>query len=91
MKEIRMKSGRVAMVDDDLYDTLNQYHWNDGYNSYAVCRLPAQDGLPAQSVPMHQAVAGISLYGLVVDHVNTRIEPGFFVRMPNWLRKNRYG
>lgn len=73
MKEIPLTQGKVAIVDDEHYEYLNQWKWRvtkhgDGFHAARnVCWN--LNGKPRQrSVKMHRVIAGIS--GFEVDHIN---------------------
>lgn len=47
MKEIQLTQGKVALVDDEDFDRVNQFKWHahfDGWNWYADRALPRKDG-----------------------------------------------
>lgn len=56
MKEIHLTQGKVAMVDDENFEHLNQYKWcaaHDGYNWYAKRTLLRTKG---KMVYMHREI-----------------------------------
>ena len=61
MKEIQLIPNKVALVDDEDYEYLNQWKWRTrkcGYTYYAVCK-----GV----VFMHREIMYISK-GIIIDH-----------------------
>lgn len=70
MKEIKLTRGRVALVDDEDYDYLNQWKWHllkDKNNYYAVritCINKVKSGIRMHRVIMRTPPE------LVVDHID---------------------
>ncbi len=69
-REIGLTQGKVAVVDDDDFDCLNQYKWqahnNYGYGWYAVrCSY----GPRKRTIFMHRQVLGLRR-GKLADHIN---------------------
>lgn len=64
MKEIQLTRGRVALVDDEDYERLNQYKW---------CVLPGRRTIYARRKGnpslMHHYIMG-KIKGLEIDHIN---------------------
>jgi hypothetical protein len=63
MKYIKLTKGHRAMVDDDLYDWLNQWKWyykeqSDGHGGYAARTLNAVWGgpWPNKTLRMHELI-----------------------------------
>ena len=70
MKEIKLTQGKVALVDDDMFEELNQFKWQavKNYNMfYARRSLPRINGKRPQ-ILMHHEIIGRSSKGLVADH-----------------------
>lgn len=63
-KEIELSQGFKAIVDDDVYDELNQYKW--------CVHLMRRDGkaYATRLLRLHHAVVGHPPKGYVVDHIN---------------------
>lgn len=66
MKEIPLTQGKVAMVDDTLYDYLIQFHWTYQQPGYAIRYVKGQ----SINIRMHDTVY-TQLYG---DHVGFRVD-----------------
>jgi hypothetical protein len=70
-KEIKLTQGKVAIVDDEDFEYLNQWKWyanNLGGKFYAVRSLRINKKY-AGCLLMHRVIMN-SIKGLVVDHVN---------------------
>ena len=75
MKEIRLSSGAVALVDDEDVELVSQFKWQEAkairngkyYTSYAVGKLGS--GITRKTISMHRLIMGFP-EGLVVDHIN---------------------
>lgn len=70
MKEIQLTQGKVALVDDDDFDHLNQFTWNAQkiHNNWYACRsvwTPKRKG-----ISMHRQLMNIWDGKVLVDHVN---------------------
>lgn len=73
MKIIELTKGKQTIVDDDMFEILNQYSWyastgKKDNNFYAArCFRP-----PQKTVFLHHVVIGEPLKGLklVIDHIN---------------------
>jgi len=68
-KEIELTQGKVAIVDDDMYDELSQHKWHvmqvaSGYY-YAARKTSGRNG----TTYLHRVVAGAAR-GEHVDHIN---------------------
>lgn len=71
MKEIQLTQGKVALVDDDMYDYLMQWKWyanNLSGKFYAIRNHRENKKFVAQLL-MHRFIMNPSK-GLVVDHLN---------------------
>ena len=72
MKEIQLTQSQVALVDDDLYEELNQVKWNahkDGKTFYGRRWSPMVNG-KRHIVLMHHVILGRPPKGFVTDHIN---------------------
>lgn len=72
MKEIPLTQGKVAIVDDEDYNELNQYKWSAVWNPktrsyYAKCH--GSNGDTRKTIYMSRAILG-ALPGQQVDHRN---------------------
>jgi hypothetical protein len=67
MAEIPLSKGKVAIVDDDMYDYLSQWKWFYHKNGYAL-RSYRKDG-NYKKERMHRAVINAPA-GYDVDHIN---------------------
>jgi len=71
-KEIILTQGKVAIVDDDMFDYLNQWKWFanlQGKNFYARTNIPNKKGKRG-SMLMHRLILNILNSKLQVDHLN---------------------
>ncbi len=66
MKEIQLTKGKVALVDDEDFDWLNQWSWC--YNGKYAIRGFKING-KSHSVRMHRAIIDTP-EGMLTDHVN---------------------
>lgn len=70
MKEIQLTQGKVALVNDDMYEELNRYKWcakKHRNTFYAVRYLPQNPNL---LIYMHHEVIGRPPKNLMTDHEN---------------------
>jgi len=70
MKKIKLSQGRVAFVDDDIFNELNQFKWSAcrTHNVFYASRNEILgDGLRRRRL-MHHCVAGVPQRGFVTDH-----------------------
>lgn len=71
MKEIQLTQGKVALVDDEDFEYLNQWKWcinNKGKNLYAVRSDYSIKG-KSSCILMQRQIMNVNK-GYVVDHVN---------------------
>ena len=69
MKSIPLSKGKVAIVDDDLYEYLSQWKWSakKGKNTWYAVRMT---GFPIRkAIYIHRVVANAPT-GMEVDHIN---------------------
>jgi hypothetical protein len=66
-KEIQLTQGKVAIVDDEMYDYLNQWKWHVSNDNYARRTIKNQSLFIA--VFMHREIMKVTK-GYVVDHIN---------------------
>lgn len=72
MKEIQLTQGKVAFVNDDMYEELNRYKWYvvKQFNIfYAVRKSPRING-KQHTIWMHHEVIGRPPKNFVTDHKN---------------------
>ncbi len=70
-KEIILTQGKVAIVDDEDYDYLNQFKWYanfDGNEFYVIRMYPTLTN-KKNSISMHRQIMKPPL-GMIVDHIN---------------------
>lgn len=69
MREIPLTQGMSAVVDDEGFEFLNQYHWFfDSATGYARGAIKT-DGV-WKKTGMHQLILGTPPRGFEVDHIN---------------------
>jgi len=70
MKLIQLTQGQFAMVDDDMYEELNQYNWYASWdrNCFRVLRNVTINGKRA-TVKLHRAIMNAQK-GQIVDHID---------------------
>jgi len=72
MKEIILTQGKVALVDDEDYERLNQHKWSadkNGNTFYARRMSPTVNG-KRHGILMHHEIIGYPQKGFEVDHKN---------------------
>jgi len=72
MKEIQLTQGKVAIVDDEDYEYLNQFKWFanlQGKKFYARTNIPNKKGKRG-SMLMHRLILNMLNSKLQVDHLN---------------------
>ena len=72
MKEISLSQGKVTLVDDDMYEELNQYKWfaTKSYNTYYAERMSPYVNGKRTKIKMHHEIIGKPPEDLVTDHRN---------------------
>ena len=71
MKRIPLSQGLYAIVDDDMYDYLNQWKWYAGkerHGKYRAMRKEKVDG-KWRTIYMHRVVCPAPSH-MVIDHIN---------------------
>ena len=69
MKEIPLTQGKVAIVDDDMYDYLMQWKWQYTSAGYAARPAPRVRGKSHRSILMHREIMETPA-NLEVDHID---------------------
>lgn len=67
MREIKLTRGKVALVDDEDYEELNQYKW---YALKQGNRFYAKRHIRNHQISMHHQVFGKPPLGFVTDHID---------------------
>jgi len=65
MKTIKLTQGRMAIVDDDDYERLQQWKWCCSGNGYVIRHRPGHESV----ILMHREVLGTP-DGIDTDHIN---------------------
>jgi len=71
MKEIKLTQGKVALVDDENFDYLNQWNWfamKHRYTFYAVMHPKRTIKYVQTSILMHRMILNLTNYKIQVDH-----------------------
>lgn len=66
-KEIQLSRGKVAIVDDEVYESLARHKWHCDSIGYAARKV--WKGFKCETVRMHRALVDAP-DGMVVDHIN---------------------
>lgn len=71
MKEIKLTQGKVALVDDDMFEYLNQWKWfaHKGGNKFYAIRNEPIGKNTYKHFSMHKQIMNTPP-GMVVDHIN---------------------
>jgi hypothetical protein len=94
MKEILLTKGKIALVDDDMFDYLNQWKWyakNSGENWYAKRSVWANG--KKHNISMHRLLMNISDPKIQIDHKdgdglnNQKSNLRFCTRSQNYMNK----
>lgn len=69
MKEITLTKGKVALVDDEDYESLSAYEWyaDQKHSGYWYAARTIKDG---SHVLMHRQILGLDKWEHHVDHIN---------------------
>ena len=73
MKEIPLTQGKVAIVDDEWYEYLNQWKWyavKSGKTFYAARTQNKNKSQPAKTFCMHRVILGLCGDRQLVDHAD---------------------
>lgn len=71
-KKIELTKGRVAIVDDDIFDFVSPLKWSahpDGRTCYAERNITTFDG-KRKRITLHHVIAGFPLNKLEIDHID---------------------
>lgn len=96
MREIQLTQGQVALVDDDMFERLNQFKWfairrATGYHATRQVQTPRGK----RNLYMHHAIIGLPPKGCDTDHVdrnglnNMRGNLRFVTRRQNMQNLNK--
>jgi hypothetical protein len=71
VKEISLTQGKVALVDDEDFDQLNQFKWfaHKNKNTFYSERVSQRINGKQRSICMHSVIIGTGI-GFVTDHIN---------------------
>ncbi len=71
MKEIKLTQNKVAYVDDEDFDYLNQYKWyaQKSYNTFYAVRGDYSKGKPKQ-IRMHRVIMNVKESKMMIDHID---------------------
>lgn len=72
MKEIKLTQGKVAFVDDEDFDRVNQFKWYAGYSrgKWYARRTVNVSSTIKKAVVMHRFILGLSDVSIEVDHID---------------------
>lgn len=70
MKEIKLTQGKVALVDDEDFDYLNQFKWyaREYDHTFYACRAVPIGNSKQKVVRMHRVILGLTEAKTLVDH-----------------------
>lgn len=73
MKKIKLSKGKVAVVDDEDYESLKGFHWQAmrGRHTYYAVRqkwIPGKDR--SESIYMHRSIMGLTSTAQHCDHAD---------------------
>uniref|UniRef100_A0A6H1ZQL7 Putative homing endonuclease n=1 Tax=viral metagenome TaxID=1070528 RepID=A0A6H1ZQL7_9ZZZZ len=97
MKEIRLTQNKVALVDDEDFEYLNQFKWyahKYPNTYYAVRHIRLANGKQA-TIPMHRVILNVPK-GMETDHKNQngwdnrRMNLRICTRQENMMNRNSY-
>ena len=66
-KEIQLTQGKVAIVDDDLFEYLNQFKWHIASGRYAATNMKING--KSKSIYLHRFIMNVSK-DMQVDHID---------------------
>lgn len=71
MKEIKLSQGKIALVDDEDYEYLNQWKWYayKDSKSYYAKRTNYSQGV-SKHIKMHRAILGVTNPEVFTDHID---------------------
>ena len=67
MKEIKLTQGKVALVDDDDFEYLNQWKWHARKDCNTYYARRTKNRIPLY---MHHDIIGKPIKGIVTDHID---------------------
>ena len=69
MKEIKLTQGKVALVDDELFEELNKYIWFAAKDvSVTTAKYYARCNHQGKKIKMHRLIMGVSDPKIKTDH-----------------------
>lgn len=71
MREISLKNGRIAIIDDEDYEIVSQYRWYllKGKNTEYACHKKTENAISLPTILMHRLVMNAPK-GSQIDHIN---------------------
>ena len=71
MKEIQLTKNKIAIVDDEDYEYLNQFKWTaqKGWSTWYAKRASKKDGRH-NTILMHRSLLNVTDKSILVDHIN---------------------
>lgn len=70
MKRIKLTQGKHSLVDDNMFEYLNQFKWYAGKRGNNFYAFRNYDSRNIRSMLLHHLVIGFPLHGKEVDHIN---------------------
>ena len=72
MKQIELTQDKFAIVDDNIYEELNQYKWysQKGRKTYYARRMLPRNNKKRAMISMHHMILGKPEKGFEIDHIN---------------------
>lgn len=72
MKVIKLTQGKVALVDDEDFEYLNQWKWYASFDKRADTFYASRTlhGLTNKTIRMHRVIMGIEDRSILVDHID---------------------
>lgn len=68
MREILLAKGLIALVDDEDFESINQFRWKRDIQGYASSKIRL-DG-KQKDIFMHRVIMKVSDRRIILDHVN---------------------
>ena len=98
MKQIELTQDKFAIVDDNIYEELNQYKWysQKGRKTYYARRMLPRNNKKRAMISMHHMILGKPEKGFEIDHINGNGAKQFRklkrrgTSFYSWLRKEKF-